>query len=269
MNHLGNFSLMAIIVMASYAVVASLVGVHRKSTKLVKSAENALLACAAFSTAACFSLVALLLKSDFRFEYVASYSNRELPFFYKVAALWAGNDGSLLFWAWLMLVFSGIAVLTNRNKNRELMPYVVATLGATALFFTYLNYWVCNPFVELGIVSAAGTESWAPADGRGLNPLLQHPIMAIHPPILYIGYVGFVIPFAFCIAALASGGSAPSGSRRPDDGPSSRGSSWAPASSSAADGPMWSSVGVAIGLGTRWRMQRFCLGSPEPPISTR
>ena len=73
------------------------------------------------------------------------------------------------------------------------------------LFFTYLNYWVCNPFVELGVVTAAGPESWAPADGRGLNPLLQHPIMAIHPPILYIGYVGFVIPFAFCVAALASG----------------------------------------------------------------
>ncbi len=85
------------------------------------------------------------------------------------------------------------------------MPYVVATLGAIALFFTYLNYWICNPFVELGVTTAAGVQSWAPADGRGLNPLLQHPIMAIHPPILYTGYVAFVIPFAFCIAALVSG----------------------------------------------------------------
>jgi len=196
---------MAIVVLSAYAVVASLVGVRRKNSQLARSAEHALVACTALSTAACFSLVTLLMKSDFRFEYVASYSNRDLPFFYKLAALWAGNDGSLLFWSWLMLLFSGIAILTNRHKNREIMPYVVATLGATALFFTYLNYWVCNPFVELGVVTAAGTESWAPADGRGLNPLLQHPIMAIHPPILYIGYVGFVIPFAFCIAALASG----------------------------------------------------------------
>ena len=145
------------------------------------------------------------MKSDFRFEYVASYSNRDLPFFYKLASLWAGNDGSLLFWSWLMIVFSGIAVLTNQNKNRELMPYVVATLSGAALLFTFLNYFVTNPFVQLGVVTASGTESWAPADGRGLNPLLQHPIMAIHPPILYIGYVGFLVPFAFCIAALASG----------------------------------------------------------------
>ena len=205
MHHLGNFSLMAILVLAAYAIIASLVGVRRGSVKLTTSAERALLACTAFSTAACFSLVWLLMKSDFRFEYVASYSNRDLPFFYKLASLWAGNDGSLLFWSWLMLLFAGIAVITNRNKNRELMPYVVATLAAVALFFTSLNYFMTNPFGQLSIVTAAGTEVWAPADGRGLNPLLQHPLMAIHPPILYIGYVGFVVPFAFCIAALASG----------------------------------------------------------------
>ena len=205
MHHLGNFSLMAIIVLAAYAIAASLLGVRRRSGKLTTSAERALLACTALSTAACFSLVWLLMKSDFRFEYVASYSNRDLPFFYKLASLWAGNDGSLLFWSWLMLVFAGIAVVTNRNKNRELMPYVVATLAAVALFFTCLNYFVTNPFGQLGVVTAAGTAEWAPADGRGLNPLLQHPLMAIHPPILYIGYVGFVVPFAFCIAALASG----------------------------------------------------------------
>ncbi|HXV62585.1 MAG TPA: heme lyase CcmF/NrfE family subunit, partial [Vicinamibacteria bacterium] len=178
---------------------------HRKSAKLIVSAERALVACTALSTLACFSLIVLLVRSDFRFEYVASYSNRDLPFLYKVAALWAGNDGSLLFWSWLLLVFAGITVLTNRKKNRELMPYVVATLGAVVLFFTYLNYWVCNPFGQLGVMTAQGPEAWAPADGRGLNPLLQHPIMAIHPPILYIGYVGFVVPFAFCIAALISG----------------------------------------------------------------
>jgi cytochrome c-type biogenesis protein CcmF len=205
MHHLGNFALMAILVFAAYAVLASLLGVWKKNSRLTDSAERALLAATAFSTAACFSLVALLLRSDFRFEYVASYSNRDLPFFYKVASLWAGNDGSLLFWSWLLLLFSGIVVVTNRTKNRELMPYVVATLGVIALFFTYMNFWVCNPFEQLGVVTAQGHQPWAPEDGRGLNPLLQHPIMAIHPPILYTGYVGFVIPFAFCIAALATG----------------------------------------------------------------
>ena len=196
---------MAITVLAAYAVIASLLGVRAKNGKLTQSAERALLACTLLSTTACFSLIALLVKSDFRFQYVAAYSNRDLPLAYKIAALWAGNNGSLLFWSWLLLLFSGIAVLTNRKTNRELMPYVVATLGTIALFFTYLNYWVCNPFVQLGLTTSAGTEVWAPFDGRGLNPLLQHPIMAIHPPILYTGYVGFVIPFAFCIAALAAG----------------------------------------------------------------
>jgi cytochrome c-type biogenesis protein CcmF len=197
--------MMAILVFAAYAVLASLLGVWKKNARLTESAERALMACTALSTIACFSLVALLLRSDFRFEYVASYSNRDLPFFYKVASLWAGNDGSLLFWSWLLMLFSGIVVATNRTKNRELMPYVVATLGGIALFFTYVNFWVCNPFEQLGVMTAQGPQPWAPADGRGLNPLLQHPIMAIHPPILYVGYVGFVIPFAFCIAALATG----------------------------------------------------------------
>ena len=205
MHHLGNFSLMAIMVVAGYAVLAAVFAHYKKSARLLVSAERALLACTALSTAACFSLIVLIMRSDFRFEYVASYSNRDLPFFYKMATLWAGNDGSLLFWAWLLLLFTGITILTNRNKNRELMPFVVATLGAVVLFFTYMNFWICNPFDQLGVMTAQGPEPWAPQDGQGLNPLLQHPIMAIHPPILYTGYVGFVIPFAFCMAALLSG----------------------------------------------------------------
>jgi cytochrome c-type biogenesis protein CcmF len=206
MHHLGNFALMAIFVMAAYAVVASLLGARKRNARLLASGERALLATTALSTTACLALVTLLLRSDFRYEYVASYSNRDLPFAYKLASLWAGNDGSLLFWSWLLLLFSGITILSNRNKNRELMPYVVATLGVVILFFTYVNFWMCNPFEQLGVMTqGGGTRPWAPADGRGLNPLLQHPIMAIHPPILYTGYVGFVIPFAFAIAALATG----------------------------------------------------------------
>ena len=204
MHHLGNFSLMAIFVVAAYAVAASVLGVRKGRPGLLASAERSILACAALSTAAVFSLVTLLFRSDFRFEYVANYSNRDLPTFYKIAALWAGNDGSLLFWSWLLIVFSAAAVLINRGRNRELMPYVVATLGVLILFFTYVNYWVTNPFEQLAMVTASGHEVWAPLDGRGLNPLLQHPIMVIHPPILYTGYVSFAIPFAFCIAALLS-----------------------------------------------------------------
>ena len=101
MHHLGNFALMATLVLSLYAVVAAVLGARKGRPGLVKSAERALVACVAFSAAAILSLVTLLVKSDFRFEYVASYSNKDLPFFYKVASLWGGNDGSLLFWSFL------------------------------------------------------------------------------------------------------------------------------------------------------------------------
>jgi cytochrome c-type biogenesis protein CcmF len=205
MHHVGNFGLMAILVLSAYAVVAALLGARRGRPGLVASARRALLASTALGTVAVLALWTLLVRSDFRYEYVAGFSNQALPWPYKVAALWAGNDGSLLFWNWLLMVFSGTALLLNRRRNLELIPYVIATLGCVILFFTYMNYFVCNPFGRLAVISTSGiAEPWAPPDGRGLNPLLQHPIMVIHPPILYTGYVSFAIPFAFCVAALLS-----------------------------------------------------------------
>jgi cytochrome c-type biogenesis protein CcmF len=109
MHHLGNFSLMAVFVLSIYAVVAAIVGDRRKRPGLVTSAERALLAVVALSTLAVMALVTLLVRSDFNFAYVANYTNRELPLFYKMAALWAGNDGSLLFWAWLLILFTTTA----------------------------------------------------------------------------------------------------------------------------------------------------------------
>ena len=200
MHHLGNFSLMAVVVLCAYAVAASLLGVNKQSSQLVNSARRALIAAAGFSALSVAALLALFLADDFRFEYVASYSAAALPWYYKVSALWAGNDGSLLFWTFLMLVFAAACAISRRRD--ELMPHVVATLGGVILFFAYMNYWVCNPFGQLAEITAAGPLPFTPRDGNGLNPLLQHPIMAIHPPILYTGYVGFVIPFAFCVAAL-------------------------------------------------------------------
>ena len=168
--------------------------------QLVTSGRRALIAAAGFSALSVASLLALFLADDFRFQYVASYSAAALPAAYKISALWAGNDGSLLLWTFLMLVLAATCVI--RRKDDELIPHVVATLGGVILFFAYMNYWVCNPFGQLAEITAAGPIPFTPGDGNGLNPLLQHPIMAIHPPILYVGYVGFVIPFAFCVAAL-------------------------------------------------------------------
>ncbi len=200
MHHLGNFSLMAVVVLTAYGALASFLGGRRRSAALVTSARRALIAAAGFSALSVASLLALFLADDFRFEYVASYSTSALPVAYKISALWAGNDGSLLLWTFLMLGFAATAVAVRRRD--ELIPQVTTTLSLAVLFFAWLNLTVCNPFGQLAEITAAGPIPFVPADGNGLNPLLQHPIMAIHPPVLYIGYVGFVVPFAFCIAAL-------------------------------------------------------------------
>lgn len=191
---------MAVVVLCAYGALASFLGARQRSEALITSARRALIAAAGFSALSVASLLSLFLADDFRFEYVASYSSAALPIPYKVSALWAGNDGSLLLWTFLMLAFAA-AVLVVRRRD-ALIPQVTTTLSLAVLFFAWMNLTVCNPFGQLAEITAAGPIPFAPGDGNGLNPLLQHPIMAIHPPVLYVGYVGFVVPFAFCIAAL-------------------------------------------------------------------
>ena len=126
-----------------------------------------------------------------------------MPWYYKVGALWGGQEGSLLFWCWILTLFSMVTVLVHRKRNPVLMPWVVGVVAMVTTFFLLVNNFVANPFDAIG-VSQAGQAPvpWAPPDGQGLNPLLQYWAMVIHPPILYVGYVGFTIPFAFAIAAL-------------------------------------------------------------------
>jgi cytochrome c-type biogenesis protein CcmF len=149
-------------------------------------------------TAAAAVVVSALLASDFRFAYVAAHSNRAMPVLYKFAAWWGGQEGSLLLWSWLLSAYSAVVVFTNRRKHRSMMPYVTATLMITQCFFLVLNAFVAPPFQML----AVGRSIQAVPDGNGLSPLLQYPAMAIHPPMLYLGYVGFVVPFAFAIGSL-------------------------------------------------------------------
>jgi cytochrome c-type biogenesis protein CcmF len=202
MNQLGSLSLVSALAFAVYAMVAGTVGGKLRSLRVTKSAERATLAFFVMITLAVFSLEYLILTDNFHNAYVAEHSNRDLLTFYKVAALWAGQEGSLLFWTWLLSVYSALAILLNRKKNRQLMPYVVAVLMGTGTFFSSLVLFVANPFHELSLVSAVGTQAYAPPDGNGLNPLLQYHSMVIHPPMLYLGYVGMVVPFAFAMAAL-------------------------------------------------------------------
>ena len=154
-------------------------------------------------TIAMMCLWTLIVRDGFGLQYVAGHSNRALPLHYKIGSLWAGQEGSLVLWTFVLVGFSAAAVYTQRKKHTRLMPIAITVMMATSVFFLYLNNFKTNPFEHLVGITQAGTEvPWQPQDGRGLNPLLQHWAMVIHPPILYIGYIGFVVPFAFCIAAL-------------------------------------------------------------------
>jgi cytochrome c-type biogenesis protein CcmF len=137
-----------------------------------------------------------LLTHDFQLQYVVSVSNRAMSTFYLVAALWGGQEGSMLLWLWILSVYSALVVWQNREHNRPLLPYIISTLMLTALLFLAMLVFAEDPFRQLPN---------PPQDGQGLNPLLQHPLMVIHPPNLYLGFVGYAVPFAFAIGALASG----------------------------------------------------------------
>ena len=202
MNQAGSVALIAALAFSTYAVVAGVLGGKLRSLRITRSAERATLAFLAMITLAVVVLEYIILTDDFHNAYVAAHSNRDLPLYYKIPVLWAGQEGSLLFWTWLLSLYSGLVVLMNRRKNRQLMPYVVMVLMGTGVFFSTLVFFVANPFAGLALASAGGLQPFTAGDGNGLNPALQYPAMVIHPPMLYLGYVGMVVPFSFAMASL-------------------------------------------------------------------
>jgi len=199
----GSFALLLAFLAAVYAFAAGIAGILTRRTLLAKSAHNAGMAVFALVTLAVASLEYYFFTDNFSMAYVAAHSNRALPAFYKFAALWAGQEGSLLFWSWLLSLYVFSALFVNRNKHPELMPYAGVVMAGVQIFFLTLNNFVASPFNVMGGADASGTLRLATlGDGHGLNPLLQYPEMVIHPPMLYLGYTGFTIPFAFALAAL-------------------------------------------------------------------
>ncbi len=189
----GELSLWVALLMATWAATVSYAGGHLRRADLIESGERAIYATLAMVVLASLGLWTALLTHDFSIRYVASYTTANLPIVYTITAFWGGQSGSLLFWALILSIYSAIALWTNRTRNRELMPYVTGTLALILVFFLAAICFGSNPFERLDFI---------PLDGRGLNPQLQSPGMAIHPPSLYLGYVATSIPFAFAIAAL-------------------------------------------------------------------
>jgi len=198
MENLGALAILLAFCLSIYAVFGSLFGKWKRNPFLAVSARRAVYAVCALLTLASGILIYALLASDFRLAYVWQHSNRAMPVLYKFAAWWGGQEGSLLLWAWLLAAYSAIVIYTTRERFRDMMPYVIAILMTTEVFFIMLVGYVANPFQVL----AVGRSIQALPDGNGLNPLLQYWTMAAHPPMLYLGYVGFTVPFAFAMASL-------------------------------------------------------------------
>jgi cytochrome c-type biogenesis protein CcmF len=193
---LGHPALIAALLFAVVAVALSVAGARKERRDLAEAGMRAVYATCAFTVIAVAALVTALYAHDFSIAYVASYSSRSLSGLFTFSALWGGMEGSLLFWTLLLTVFSTIALRQAQARNSRLVAWTAAVLGVIMIFFLLLLVIPANPFMRLATI---------PVDGQGLNPLLQSPGMVIHPPLLYTGFVGFSIPFAFAMAALLSG----------------------------------------------------------------
>jgi len=197
MAALGSFLLLATFVVASYALAVSVAGGRRRSHALIESGVGAFYTTAALMTVASAVIVHAFVTGNYAIKYVQRYSDAAQPLAYKITSYWGGLDGSIMFWVFLLSVFGAIAVATNRERHRELIPWVVAVISAVEMFFIFIMVVHNNPFSTFVATT--------PADGKGLNPLLQNFYMAIHPPSLYIGFVAMTIPYAFGMAALITG----------------------------------------------------------------
>jgi cytochrome c-type biogenesis protein CcmF len=193
MPYLGSFSLLLALVFSVYAFIAGILALVYKNGRLGETARRAGVAIFLTVTAASAALVYVAFANDFSVAYILHHSNRALPAQYKFAALWSGQEGSLLFWCWLLATY-GFVLRLRHKVDTQLVAYASVIISAVQVFFLILVNFVAKPFtLELGRI---------PADGNGLNPLLQYPEMVIHPPLLYLGYVGMTVPFAFALAAL-------------------------------------------------------------------
>lgn len=198
-----------------YGVGASIYGLRRDLPAWVDSARQAMLLTFPLITLSALSIILLLVNGAYEVEYVYSVTSDSMPLYLKVTALWGGQAGSLVFWSWLMAAFASAVTLRKWDRDRELLPWVIIVSLVTLAFFLGLVIFVENPFVRLWqtprgeviptMFPPANGTLFTPPDGRGLNPLLRHPGMIIHPPMLYLGFVSFVIPYAFAIAALVTG----------------------------------------------------------------
>ncbi|HWF25875.1 MAG TPA: cytochrome c biogenesis protein CcsA, partial [Solirubrobacteraceae bacterium] len=193
MASVGRALLILGLIVAVYGVGASLYGVRTGQRAWVDSGRRSMYAIAGLMTFAFLIIEVAFLRSDFSYTIVSSASSTTTPTFYKAAAVWSTQQGSLLLWVWLLSLWSSLALFLTRGRVREIVPYATAVLLGFTTFFAALTILFANPF---------STTAHPPAEGAGLDPLLRHTTMMIHPPMVYTGYTMLAIPFAFAIGAL-------------------------------------------------------------------
>ena len=195
MPELGRAALATAFLLLVYAGAVGAFAAYSRRRRLAASAQNALFAAFGATAVGAAVLLAALARHDFSFRYVADHTSRELPLGYTLTAFWGGQEGSLLLWLLVLCGYGVAAVWSTRRVARDLLAWTVPVIGVIGTFFAFMLVFVASPFATQA----------APADGAGLNPSLQNVYMAIHPPMLYLGYVGLTVPFAFAMGALLSG----------------------------------------------------------------
>ena len=193
MSIIGELSLWVALILAAWASGVSFAGGTLERRDLTESGERAIYATLGMIALAAGGLWTALFTHDFSLAYVASHTSANLPRIYIFSAFWAGREGSLLLWALILAAYASLAVHLGRDGDRRMMSHATGTLALVMLLFLAVLCFGANPFERL---------DWIPLDGRGMNPVLQHPVMVVHPPSLFLGYAGTTIPFAFCAAAL-------------------------------------------------------------------
>lgn len=193
MTNIGYYTLYLAMAFSFIAIAGALAGARWKRSELIVSSKNSVIIVFALLSVTSAALLNGLISNNFQIKYVAQYASLDLPMAYRISSFYAGQAGSLLLWAWVLSILSVVVVLKFNNEERETGPYIIVVLMTTLLFFIAIMVAFANPLEKLQI---------APPDGNGLNPLLQNPGMFFHPPTLYLGYVGFTIPFAYAIASL-------------------------------------------------------------------
>ncbi len=215
---IGFGALFITLIFAVYGIGAAIYGERTRDRTWINSAQQAMRLIFPILTIAVGSMLYLLAKDHFEVVYVANVSSRSMPLYLKLTALWGGQAGSLLFWSWLLAGFISAVTLRKWDRDQDLLPWVIVVNLVTLVFFLILNIFYENPFSRYwqdasGIITSFGQPLGAlpiyPSDGAGLNPYLRHPGMIIHPPMQYLGFVGFIIPFSYAIATLIT--------RRTDD----------------------------------------------------